>query len=333
MAGGEVPEGPSMTEILASIKRIISEDDGLEDVSAEPAGDKPDVKAEKAEVVELYGNRSDVSDDVSDTVLVAANEDEGQSFSEDDTLELTAMVEDDGTIISLEDTAPAGDIVVDMSAAPAPIDVIQAPSTLLKEDTEADESGALLDSAVTEEISPSEIPVVTDPSGDSIAPEPGEDEKQEDAEEAQSAEKADAESEIKKATGGVDIEKSEGLIPVEEKAVMGNPQSSDPNEDYWIAEEKDDAVAEADSMAAAKSTATEAQGRRAILSADTAAVAGAAFAQLAESSKPTGQSVDEMVRELLRPLLQEWLDDNLPPLVEKMIDREIARISGREDVP
>ncbi len=329
MAGGEVPEGPSMTEILASIKRIISEDDGREDISAVSSGDAPDVQPEEAEVVELYGSRSEVSD----TELVAANQDEEQSFSEDDILELTAMVEDDGTIVSLEGTAPPGDIVVDMSAPPPPIDVIQAPSTLLQEDTEADESGALLDSAVAQEMSPSEIPVAAGPSGDSIATEPAEDEEQEEADEAQSAEKVYAESEITEAKGIVDIEKSEGLIPVEEKAVMGNPRSSDPNEDYWIAEEKDDAVAKADSMAAAKSTATEVQGRKAILSADTAAVAGAAFAQLAESSKPAGQSVDEMVRDLLRPLLQEWLDDNLPPLVEKMIDREIARISGREDVP
>ena len=40
-------------------------------------------------------------------------------------------------------------------------------------------------------------------------------------------------------------------------------------------------------------------------------------------------SLEGMVRELLRPALAEWLDKNLPPLVERMVAAEIARIAGK----
>jgi len=41
-------------------------------------------------------------------------------------------------------------------------------------------------------------------------------------------------------------------------------------------------------------------------------------------------SLEEMTRDLLRPALAEWLDKNLPPLVEKMVAAEIARIVGKK---
>lgn len=44
----------------------------------------------------------------------------------------------------------------------------------------------------------------------------------------------------------------------------------------------------------------------------------------------SGKSIDNMVRELLRPMLSDWLDRNLPPLVERMVAEEIARIVGKQ---
>ena len=38
-------------------------------------------------------------------------------------------------------------------------------------------------------------------------------------------------------------------------------------------------------------------------------------------------SIEGLVRELLRPMLAQWLDDNLPSIVEAMVQAEIARIS------
>jgi uncharacterized protein len=40
-------------------------------------------------------------------------------------------------------------------------------------------------------------------------------------------------------------------------------------------------------------------------------------------------TLEGLVREMLRPMLKDWLDGNLPDLVEQMVAREIARISGR----
>jgi cell pole-organizing protein PopZ len=40
-------------------------------------------------------------------------------------------------------------------------------------------------------------------------------------------------------------------------------------------------------------------------------------------------TLEGLVREMLRPMLREWLDANLPALVEQMVAREIARISGQ----
>lgn len=39
-------------------------------------------------------------------------------------------------------------------------------------------------------------------------------------------------------------------------------------------------------------------------------------------------SLEGLVREMLRPMLREWLDANLPELVEAMVAREIKRITG-----
>jgi uncharacterized protein len=40
-------------------------------------------------------------------------------------------------------------------------------------------------------------------------------------------------------------------------------------------------------------------------------------------------SLEGLTRDLLRPMLKEWLDTNLPPIVESMVEREIARITKK----
>jgi uncharacterized protein len=40
-------------------------------------------------------------------------------------------------------------------------------------------------------------------------------------------------------------------------------------------------------------------------------------------------SLEGLARDLLRPMLKEWLDTNLPPIVEAMVDREITRITKK----
>jgi uncharacterized protein len=42
-----------------------------------------------------------------------------------------------------------------------------------------------------------------------------------------------------------------------------------------------------------------------------------------------GPTIEDLVREEIRPLLKEWLDANLPPLVERLVRAEIERVVGR----
>jgi uncharacterized protein len=44
---------------------------------------------------------------------------------------------------------------------------------------------------------------------------------------------------------------------------------------------------------------------------------------------PGSRTIDDVVIEALRPMLKQWLDTNLPPLVDAMVAKEIARITGR----
>ena len=45
---------------------------------------------------------------------------------------------------------------------------------------------------------------------------------------------------------------------------------------------------------------------------------------------PSGDgALEAVVREMLKPLLKDWLDRNLPDMVEALVTREIARITGQ----
>jgi cell pole-organizing protein PopZ len=58
----------------------------------------------------------------------------------------------------------------------------------------------------------------------------------------------------------------------------------------------------------------------------------AALSVLKERSEyvPVGDGpLEAVVREMLRPMLKDWLDRNLPELVEELVTREIAKIVGK----
>lgn len=50
---------------------------------------------------------------------------------------------------------------------------------------------------------------------------------------------------------------------------------------------------------------------------------------LVRSDDGQSNTLEGLVREMLRPVLKEWLDAHLPELVETMVKREIDRITGR----
>ncbi len=49
---------------------------------------------------------------------------------------------------------------------------------------------------------------------------------------------------------------------------------------------------------------------------------------IVKAQEPGDNTLEGLVREMLRPMMKEWLDANLPTLVEGMVAKEIARITG-----
>lgn len=66
--------------------------------------------------------------------------------------------------------------------------------------------------------------------------------------------------------------------------------------------------------------------------------AGAAlegFMKLASSNMPVDRkgtgtvTLEDIVRELMRPMLREWLDVHLPPIIEKVVQKELDKIARK----
>ncbi|SMH49085.1 PopZ family protein [Mesorhizobium australicum] len=54
----------------------------------------------------------------------------------------------------------------------------------------------------------------------------------------------------------------------------------------------------------------------------------AAFGELSDAfAASRRRSFDEIAEEMIRPMLQEWLDNNLPTLVERLVREEIERVA------
>lgn len=71
-----------------------------------------------------------------------------------------------------------------------------------------------------------------------------------------------------------------------------------------------------------------------ILSDETAAASRSSLAALSalivRPDDAPSNTLEGVVRDMLRPMLREWLDANLPELVEKMVAKEIARLTERQ---
>jgi hypothetical protein len=68
-----------------------------------------------------------------------------------------------------------------------------------------------------------------------------------------------------------------------------------------------------------------------LLSETTAAVASQSLSALSglvvRNYEGAEHTLEGLVREMLRPMLREWLDANLPELVERIVAREVERIT------
>ena len=69
-----------------------------------------------------------------------------------------------------------------------------------------------------------------------------------------------------------------------------------------------------------------------ILDRTTAEAATQAFRNLSQSvriSDGPGKTLEDIVVEMLRPMVKEWLDANLPAIVEEKVEEEVQRVARR----
>ncbi|WP_332819758.1 DUF2497 domain-containing protein [Sphingopyxis sp.] len=74
---------------------------------------------------------------------------------------------------------------------------------------------------------------------------------------------------------------------------------------------------------------SSADAARQSLEALTAVVAPAVAAATVAAPTVAGRTMEDVVLDALRPMLKDWLDTNLPALVEAMVAKEISRITGK----
>jgi cell pole-organizing protein PopZ len=79
---------------------------------------------------------------------------------------------------------------------------------------------------------------------------------------------------------------------------------------------------------ASPSAAATGFAKPAILSEHAGRQVAAAFGELSEAfAASRKKSFDELAEEMMRPMLQDWLDNNLPQLVERLVREEIERVA------
>lgn len=106
-------------------------------------------------------------------------------------------------------------------------------------------------------------------------------------------------------------------------------RTSDP---VRFAEFEDEPVATARtfSRAAGKQAVELPDAGASLLSPRADAAVTSAFNQLANTIlSNNSRTVEQLAEEMMRPMLKAWLDDNLPPLVERLVREEIERVSRR----
>lgn len=102
-----------------------------------------------------------------------------------------------------------------------------------------------------------------------------------------------------------------------------------PADDILDLNDEEDGEADAAPETGELVSEASADAARQSLEALTAAIAPAVAAAAAPAPAAAGRTMEDVVIDALRPMLKEWLDSNLPPLVEAMVAKEITRITGR----
>jgi cell pole-organizing protein PopZ len=63
-----------------------------------------------------------------------------------------------------------------------------------------------------------------------------------------------------------------------------------------------------------------------LLSREAVAAVNSSVSRLTENMRKLTPSLEDVVREALRPVLTSWVNENLPDMIERMVQAEIARV-------
>jgi len=116
---------------------------------------------------------------------------------------------------------------------------------------------------------------------------------------------------------------------------VGEPLEEISDDPEPVAQDADNASMhlETEDVEMIKNNVAEAiQGDKPMLGENSAAAASAAFQNLSQSvrvSDGQGKTLEDIVTELLQPMVKEWLDANLPAIVEEKVEEEVQRVARR----
>ncbi|MEA3060651.1 MAG: uncharacterized protein QOJ94_432 [Sphingomonadales bacterium] len=92
-----------------------------------------------------------------------------------------------------------------------------------------------------------------------------------------------------------------------------------PDEDDEDVLELSDPVSEGDGLVSDDAAAASRQSLAAL----------SALRERADGAPVGDGALEAVVREMLKPMLKDWLDAHLPEIVEQLVAREVARITGK----
>ncbi len=363
-ASSSAQREPSMEEILASIRRIIEDSDAA---SAEPAGkqvEKADTsRGEEAgdpETTSANASRSaNVDDEIAEDAASEALQEtasDGSPTLADAAGELTPeRVEEQqtGGTASLADVlreVTAGNAALateteELDEAAANMDAAEEEVRSFREelqDLQADSAAEGSVAAEDHDASPDDesmsalnmADIEAQVAGQANAVEAGDAALSEEAGDAalsdETAEFEEAETE-ERPEAGID-EKWAADHAAEEEDDTAESHASDyaADEDgYGQAEaiSRSEVAAASSAVAMNRSAAGDPyQNRAPIISEQAGRQVAAAFDELSEAFSHT-RKFDQMAEEMMRPMLQDWLDNNLPTLVERLVREEIDRVA------
>jgi cell pole-organizing protein PopZ len=144
------------------------------------------------------------------------------------------------------------------------------------------------------------------------------------------AEEAAAEPAAAEAAPEPEPEPEPAAEPEPTHVVAAAPEPEpEPEEEALELTEKVESHGDLDVVAPAEPAAEPAPAHEPLVSERAAVAAASAFGALeaAIAMPKADRTLEDVVRELLRPLLHQWLDDNLPAIVQQAVEAEVERIA------